>query len=364
MNLGRSRLAAYVALAYTLVIVYASLQPFAGWRMPPVAVFGFLTAAWPRYITSGDIFLNIAAYLPLGAMLVIALRPRCAGINGCLVATALAAVLSAALESVQLFLPVRIASNLDLLANTGGAALGALGAWLLDLPLLARHPLVVLRQRVIRADTLGDCGLIALAVWLFIQFDPAPLALASGDLRELFGFKPWINYAPAAYRSAEMCIAALAALTLGLIAAQIATTRGTAALAGALALTLAFICKSVSVWALTRATNPFQWLTPGVMGGLLIGVAALTLAIWLSQFWRSLLAIVCLFTSVILVNVMPENPYQTTPPFLLASPPTHLSSFSNILRLLSQLWPFATAVLLFRLARNNRDRAATKELTE
>ena len=31
----RASLAGYVALAYTLVIVYASLQPFAGWHMPP-----------------------------------------------------------------------------------------------------------------------------------------------------------------------------------------------------------------------------------------------------------------------------------------------------------------------------------------
>ena len=71
----RASLAGYVALAYTLVIVYASLQPFTGWRMPPPEVFAFLTAPWPRYITASDIALNVAAYLPLGAMLFYALRP-------------------------------------------------------------------------------------------------------------------------------------------------------------------------------------------------------------------------------------------------------------------------------------------------
>ena len=82
INSGRSRLAAYVALAYTLVIVYASLQPFDGWRMPPAALFDFLLAPWPRYVTSSDIVLNVAAYLPFGAMLVVALRPRCTGASG------------------------------------------------------------------------------------------------------------------------------------------------------------------------------------------------------------------------------------------------------------------------------------------
>ncbi len=332
--------------------MYASLQPFTGWRMPAPVVFGFLTAALPRYITSGDILLNIAAYLPLGAMLVIALRPRCAGIGGCLLATVIAALLSLALESAQMFLPARIASNLDLAANSGGAALGALGAWLLNLPLLARHPLIALRQRLIRADTLGDCGLIALTVWVFIQFDPAPLALASGDLREALRLKPWLAYAPATYQSAEMCIAALAALTLGLLTAQIATSRGTALLAGAVTLALTILCKSITVWTLSRAASPVQWLTPGVMGGLLTGIAVLTLLIWLPALWRSVLAITCIIASVALVNATPENPYQTTPPFLLAAQQSHLSSFSNILRVLSQLWPFATAVLLLMLARN------------
>ncbi len=102
------------SLAYTLVIVYASLQPFAGWRMPPDEVLRFLTAPWPRYITTSDIALNVVAYLPLGAMLYFALRPPLAAAVALVLATLLAAALSLALESVQMFLPTRIASNVDL----------------------------------------------------------------------------------------------------------------------------------------------------------------------------------------------------------------------------------------------------------
>ena len=55
--------------------MYASLLPFEGWRAPPPEVFGFLGAPWPRYVTAGDVMLNIVAYLPLGAMLFTSLRP-------------------------------------------------------------------------------------------------------------------------------------------------------------------------------------------------------------------------------------------------------------------------------------------------
>lgn len=351
MNPGRSRLAAYVALAYTLVIVYASLQPFSGWRIPPDEVYGFLTAPWPRYITTNDIVLNVAAYLPFGTMLYVALRRPAGGAATWLLAGLLAGLLSLALESMQMFLPSRIASNLDLLANTAGAALGALAAWLCTLPQLASHPLAALRRRVIRADLAGDCGLIALAVWLFIQFDQSPMALASGDLREALGLKAWFAYAPASYQNTEMCIAALATLSLGLLAAQIATSPAMGALTSALTLALTGTAKSAAMWSLTRSANPFQWLTPGVMGGLLLGIALLALLIWLPSAWRSGLAILCVIATVVMVNLSPENPYQAVPPFLLVPQPTHLSSFSNIVRALSQLWPFATILLLLALTR-------------
>ena len=134
------KLAGYIALAYTLVIVYASLQPFAGWRMPPDEVLRFLTAPWPRYITATDIALNVVAYLPLGAMLYFALRPPLAPAAAFVIATLVAAVLSLLLESVQMFLPARIASNVDLLSNSAGAVLGALGAiHRPDQPDVARH---------------------------------------------------------------------------------------------------------------------------------------------------------------------------------------------------------------------------------
>src|SRR3972149_1302512 len=151
MATGKPPLAGYGALAYTVVIVYASLQPFAGWRMPPGQVLGFLTAPWPRYITAADIALNVAAYLPLGTMLFVALRP-----------------------------PLR-----------GAGA--------------------------VRGNALGICGLILIALWILVQFHPAPLALGSGDLREALGLPPLFAYTPQSYLRAEAGVAAFAVMGISLL---------------------------------------------------------------------------------------------------------------------------------------------------
>ncbi|MDP3137603.1 MAG: hypothetical protein Q8N17_14880, partial [Burkholderiaceae bacterium] len=70
------RVAAMATVAYSLVIIYASLQPFTGWRVSPLPFGAFLSAPWPRWITSEDIVFNLAAYLPLGFLLALALCVR------------------------------------------------------------------------------------------------------------------------------------------------------------------------------------------------------------------------------------------------------------------------------------------------
>src|SRR5688572_19297748 len=114
MTSGRSGLSSFVALAYTLIIVYASLQPFDGWRAPAAEVMGFFKAPWPRYLSSAEVMLNFVAYLPLGAMLYVALRAWWNSLAAILGAVVLSALLSLAMESAQMFLPSRIASNVDL----------------------------------------------------------------------------------------------------------------------------------------------------------------------------------------------------------------------------------------------------------
>jgi VanZ family protein len=343
----RAPLAGYVALAYTLVIVYASLQPFAGWRLPPDEVLRFLTA-WPRYITASDIALNVAAYLPLGAMLYFTLRPPLAPAVALVLATLLAAALSLALESVQMFLPSRIASNVDLLSNSAGAAAGAMAALLLT---LWNNPLAAARARMLRTGKLGDCGLFVVALWLVIQFHPSPLAFASGDVRDIFGITPIFMHSSQAYALAEASVVGLAVITLGLMVSLLVQSPRYAP--GAMVLTLAATLgfKSIAVAMLGRSAHWLPWLTPGVATGLAAGSALVAALMWLTPAARGAIALTCLATGVVVVNVTPDNPYQTLPSFMLTLQPTHLTNFGNIVRILAQCWSLAAIVLLLGLAR-------------
>jgi VanZ family protein len=351
----RASLAGYVALAYTLVIVYASLQPFAGWRMPPAEVLGFLTAPWPRYITATDIALNVAAYLPLGAMLFYMLRPPLAAAVACLCATLLAAALSLMLESVQMFLPTRIASNIDLMSNSAGAAVGALGAMLLT---VWNNPLAHLRRRTVRTGRLGDCGLLLVALWVVIQFHPSPLAFGSGNVRDAFGITPLFAHSSQSYLLAEAAVVALAVVTMGLLVSLLMRSPRDALRAMLLTLLLTATARSVAAIAFARSANWLQWLTPGVATGLAVGAAGVALLVWLAPTARAAIAVLCVVTGVVVVNITPDNPYQSLPAFLSAVQPTHLANFGGIVRILSQCWPFAAAALLLVLARAGPDRGA------
>lgn len=163
----------YILLAYVVVIIVGSLFPFAGWRPVEGWTDAFLTAPMPRYITRNDVSTNLLAYLPLGYLLARYLyRPTrrrlpivLAGLAG--------ALLSLGMESLQVLLPGRIASNLDILLNTLGALTGALLAlhhsrWLRAGQAMYRWRHTWFRQH---GTTLG---LWLLVLWLLSQFALIP----------------------------------------------------------------------------------------------------------------------------------------------------------------------------------------------
>ena len=124
----RLRLLPYLFLAYTLLIAYASLSPFTGWRVPASDVLHFLTV-WPRYITRHDVFINILAYIPFGLLAALTLyrwRKHDMAIVPIVIATAMGAALSLSMETMQVFIPGRVAELTDLLTNTAGSLVGAI----------------------------------------------------------------------------------------------------------------------------------------------------------------------------------------------------------------------------------------------
>jgi hypothetical protein len=69
-------------------------------------------------------------------------------------------------------------------------------------------------------------------------------------------------------------------------------------------------------------------------------------------------ALISFCAAVAVINFAPDNPYQTAPPKLIPGSTTQLLRFSNIVRALSELWPFL--VIGFLLAAAATDRAKNR----
>lgn len=178
-----------LGLLCAAVIVYASLYPFEGWRLPRGSVWLFLEAPWPKYWTGFDLVANLLGYLPLGALACVAVvrgggRLAWGGAAG--VAAGLA--LSFSCELLQNFLPNRVPSNLDLALNTLGAALGAATAvGILALGGAARWQ--SWRDRWFVPRSAG--GLTLLLLWPLGLLFPLPLPLGVGQV--LGRLQDWVG---------------------------------------------------------------------------------------------------------------------------------------------------------------------------
>jgi hypothetical protein len=114
--------------------------------------------------------------------------------------------------------------------------------------------------------------------------------------------------------------------------------------------------KTLAGAALFDTPHPLNWLTPGVALGLTAGAILLIPLARAPRLLGLIVAALCLAAAVAAVNLAPENPYHTIPPKLITPSTTHLLRFSNIVRALSELWPFLAVGYLFSaaLARQQR----------
>ena len=173
------RLFLILALSYTLLIVYGSLYPLSGWRVPAA---GWLPdSLLPTGVSGSDMVLNLLIYIPLGFLW--SGYRRLGGAGALLPVLALAAGASLALELLQHFLPVRSTSSLDALLNVTGAALGA-GAYSSYGSMGPGRWLQHQRRHWLRSDTPLTVAGLALLMWLFVELSPLLPDLSPGSIKQ------------------------------------------------------------------------------------------------------------------------------------------------------------------------------------
>jgi len=347
-----AHLSRFLLAIYVLLIVYASLYPLSGWRDHGGSPFEFLGTPWPRQVLTFDALVNVAAYMVLGLLAVLAWRPSLQGMPAVVAALALGAGLSLAMEATQSYLPTRTPSNLDLACNAAGALLGAL-AGLRASPW--EEPMREWRARALLPGAHADFGLALLGLWLFTQLNPAMLLFGVGDLRDLFSGPAGPARAPELFVAIEAVTAAANVAAVALLASAIAAP-GAPVRAMVLALVLAALTvKTFAFAVILRAQDGLAWLTPGALQGVAAGLAIALLAVGLPRVARLALAAVLLMAAAVLVNLAPQNPYMAA--MLKLWQQGHFLNFNGLTHLVTVLWPFAAIGFLIYLAARRREDA-------
>ena len=359
-----------LAQAYAALIVYASLYPFADWRLQGIAPWEFLASPWPRYWTAFDLTANMAGYAPLGFLLALAhLRGagvRIAGLGWAVaIAALLAALLSLAMESLQTYLPSRVPSNLDFGLNVLGALAGAVLAaalvWLGAIDHWSRF-----RDRWFVPDARG--AMVLLALWPPALLFPASVPLGLGQVFERLEAAladwlldtPFLEWLPVRdlelqplVPGAELLCVALGALVPCLLGySVIPAVRRRAALA------LAVLAAGVGATALsvTLSWGPahtWSWLTLPVRWGLGAGGVLALLLLPLPRRGCAALVLVALATHLSLLNQAPASAYFAHT--LLEWEQGRFIRFHGLGQWLGWLWPYAVLAYVFvRASRRER----------
>jgi VanZ family protein len=354
---GPSPLARYLFIAYALLIVYASLYPFSGWRAQGLVPFAFVTAPFPRLVSAFDVVANVVGYLPLGFVAVLAVYPVLTGRGAFMAAALFSLLLSFTLESIQFYLPSRTSSNLDLLANVAGGALGALSGLAAIRPLLREDGLQALRHRLFLPGGRTDLGLVLLGLWLFAQLYPGTLLFGTGDLRDLVRPPSGRLYPAELFLRVEAGVACANGLAAGLLVSCLTARHQPARTVVLAVIAAALVVRSLAYGLLVGSQDFLAWVTPGAVYGVSAAVVLCMAAVALPGPVRLALTGLALLAATALVNLAPANPYNASTLALWQQ--GHYLNFNGVTRVVSTIWPFAAMVYLVLLAAE-RDRPGSR----
>ena len=335
-----SRLPLYLALLYGLMIVYASLEPFSGWMMPLPDTPFFLFAS--QRFTRFDVAINVLAYAPFGFFVALIGRRRASARLA--LAVGVAAALSFAMETGQMFLPTREASWLDVVSNSAGAALGGCAALVFDRVPGLHRGIRRWRDHVFLGGRSGDLGLALLGIWLLSQVNPGiPLFAAT--------FDPSLELTPdLAGTLLQAAQSAFNVIGTGLFLALLLRHRHSFGAAVVVLVCVALLLKAIAAMLLLKSAAWESWLKAGVSLGVAAGAVALLLAIWLPRPARTTLCAVALLSSLVAPLLAPDMWQARAPLALFDWPYGQLLNFNGLTHAVLVSWPLLASVYLLWLA--------------
>jgi VanZ family protein len=344
----------YLALIYGLAVAYASLQPFGPWIAPPAGTPFFLFSSAPARFTRFDVLANAIAYVPFGFFLALVPRVMTPWARFTLALTG-GFALSFAMESLQMLLPPRDASVVDLLSNTVGATFGGALGVSFATSAAAKRAASSARHRWFLGGKTGDLGLALLMVWLVVQVNPAiPLFATMFDPAIELPALPGVNAAgmqpDTAAAFIEAAHSAFQLLGVGLFLALLLRQRRFVGATMLLLIMSAVLMKLIAAALLLHPVVFERWLRPGASMGVAFGTLLLMMAVWLPRPAQVAVATVALLSSLLATLLAPELIFTRAPLALFNWSYGHLLNFNGLTHTVLLLWPIAASAFLFTLA--------------
>jgi len=354
-------------LAYTFLIVYASLYPFADWHQFGVSPFAYLTEPFPHYWTIFDVSIDILGYIPFGFLLMLACYPFLSRWPAAILSFVVGTFVSGSMEAIQTFLPSRVASNLDLFTNSLGTLIGVIIGCLMT-PLLLEKDL--LRQIRVRWFTSNmSHGLIIVVLWPFAQIYPQGYLFGLGQI------VPTLSKWMSVYLDIPLDLAALLRQGMLLTTEQYWLSETMITCCGLIGAVLLFLCllqseapkarlvtvliiaclslKTLALALLFKPENAYSWLTPGAEAGLIVGCLMLYGLAFTPPKVQRHLSMFMLTISLLVINFVPGNPYFTDTMSTWVQ--GKFLNFNGAAQFLAILWPWLALwfLLHYRPARQH-----------
>lgn len=360
-------LAARLAALWLALIVYASLFPFVGWRVPPgVPLVDLLRLPWTRWIPGFDPLANLLGYVPMGLLLVLAgSRQRQPGWTVVLQAVLAASMLSYGMEVLQQFVPRRVPSAQDWMLNSAGGMLGVvLGVAVQALGWRRRWR--GMHERWLEGG--GNGAAVLMLLWPLGLLFPTPLPFGQGQigdrLRELgLGalegvawaepLASWLSntevFEPAS-AATEFSVAVLGLLAPCLLAYAASNPSWRRIWLGLGAPLVAAATTTLATALNFGPQHALAWITPGVTSAMAVAMTASLLLVWIGPRLAGALALVVITGLVVLVHTAPTDPYFADS--LQAWEQGKFIHFHGLAKWVGWLWPYAAMTwLLGRLRR-------------
>ena len=342
-----ARLRTWLAIGYTLFIVYGSLSPFSGWRGQGLDFAEVLRAPFQLTYTAFDAVINLLAYLPFGLLVGLTLRARFGALISVILGGFSGLLLSASMEYLQMYLPSRTSSNLDLLNNSAGALIGALlavsmASWTWLFSRLARW-----RSELFLHGHEMDFGLALLALWMFGQVNPSLPMLGNVFITEV-AHHPFVTLPSVPFDIWESSAVTLNLLMLGVLMLTLLRVPEKVVTAMLVVLTIVALAKFIAAALLLKSWALLLWINSEAVLGVLLGALLLLTIVWLQRAIAVSVGAIVALTYFAIVNFALDSNTPAAAMSIYHWHYGHLLNYNGLAQTITLMFPL---LLLFHLWR-------------